>query len=160
MGENNQTIQKLIQCKMNKDKLDVSLLSSVSSAFKQYMADERRINLLIYDMIAQAFNVYRKQCLMQRLTFSLCLRPLCNIKDIRRLLLHYLIDAQELPKRLEDTIRFCHRQFVPKEIYLGPWENPDKVDPLTWFAKAMKSSQETSCLLQAFSFPPQAPFSQ
>ncbi len=150
VDENDEEVYTLIRSKMYRDKIDVTLLSKVSSALKQHCYMTTRIYILLYDLIQASFKSYRMECNERRRVFSHCLLSLCRVKDIRRLLLEYLIKTEDAVGRLEDTIRFCHRQFVREESI-------DKRNPLDWFAYALKCSQEASRLLEAFS--PLLPFS-
>jgi len=138
LEENDVDIYTLIQCKMNRDKIDALLLSTVSSTLKRHTFETNRINVLLYNNIAASYNTFRAQCIQQRHAFSLCLQILCPIKDLRRLLLQYLIDTEDYAQRLDDTIRFCCRQFVHEK-----WRRP-----IDWFVHAKLCSQELSRLFE------------
>ncbi len=127
-------VYALLLHKMCRLPMDTALLSRVQSVFRGYAGyvyDNKdvsvKLDVFLVRLIRRAFSAYRAQCKEQRMAFMhVLIRIFPVVKDIRRLLVQYQTDTEDVETRLEETICFCYRQFIHSEA-------KGEVGPLEWF---------------------------
>ncbi len=132
-------LEPLLRAKFLRDPIVATDLSSAVSAVRLLYSDdecdEEDVIELLCEHMHDIYKEYRLAALKRRCTFLLCLQQSAVYKDIRLLLVEYLVRTEAHVERVDAMLSFCHRHFV-HPMYKGAFMLRSRVVALLAAAQA------------------------
>ncbi len=120
----------LLHLKMLRAPIPMAMLATTAGTIIDMPATyDANYYAYLCDQVCRVFDSYRTYCLKTRYTFALCLLRRKVYKDMRVMLMTYLIRTEEQPARIQGVIGFCVRHFVPSLSVIG-WVGDDNVSKM------------------------------
>lgn len=120
----------LLHLKMLRAPIPMQMLATCAGASPgMYATYDDNYFMYLCDQICRVFQAYRTYCLKTRYTFALCMLRRRVCKDMRGMLMTYLIRTEEQPERIQGVIGFCVRHFVPSLTVIA-WVGDRNVDEM------------------------------